>query len=190
MKSLNQSMANLRVRDIMTRGVESIPRQMSLPAAARLLWRRGASAAPITDSGGRCVGVLCARDFVRLFTEGAAVLTGKAAEGTCAWSDWQIEPLQSEQDPEALHYLDLDPATISSQASLTEVVQLMLDTHRHSVIVLDEDDRPLGMVTSLDILAALARAGQTDEVVGLPVRSGPVRSRHARKALIPTPFGS
>src|SRR3954466_947641 len=60
----------LTAQDVMSRDVVTIPRQMPLGDAARLLRRASVSGAPVVDERGRCVGVLSAADFLRWAEEG------------------------------------------------------------------------------------------------------------------------
>ena len=57
----------------------------------------------------------------------------------------------------------LHPAlTISINASLQEAADLMIKKHHHRLIVIDEEDPdafPLGIISSFDIVAEMARPG-------------------------------
>jgi CBS-domain-containing membrane protein len=53
-----------------------------------------------------------------------------------------------------------DVVTVEPQTPLPELARLMIDTHSHRVIVVDARRRPIGVVSSTDILAALADAGR------------------------------
>jgi len=46
--------------------------------------------------------------------------------------------------------------TVGSQMLLAELARTMIDAHIHRVIVVDEERRPIGVVSSTDVLAALA----------------------------------
>lgn len=56
-----------------------------------------------------------------------------------------------------------DPVSVPPSTRLSELARSMLDAHIHWVIVVDALDRPVGIVSSTDILAALARAGQATD---------------------------
>ena len=43
---------------------------------------------------------------------------------------------------------------------LVRLAQMMLDAHVHRVIVVDNEQKPVGIVSSIDILAAVARGGK------------------------------
>jgi predicted transcriptional regulator len=51
-----------------------------------------------------------------------------------------------------------DPVTVSIRASIGELSRMMLDAHIHRVVVVDDDDKPVGIVSTTDILAAVAQA--------------------------------
>jgi len=46
--------------------------------------------------------------------------------------------------------------TVGPQTPLPELVRTMIDAHIHRVIVVDGQRKPIGVVTSTDILGALA----------------------------------
>jgi CBS domain-containing protein len=47
------------------------------------------------------------------------------------------------------------------EARLGQLARRMINAHIHRVVILDRQQRPVGIVTSSDILAAVAR-GETD----------------------------
>ena len=51
-----------------------------------------------------------------------------------------------------------DPVTVSPHTPIGKLARLMLDAHIHRVVVVDEQRRPIGIVSSTDILAAVAYA--------------------------------
>ena len=60
----------LTAADLMTAPVMTIPEEMSLSEAARLLSGAHVSGAPVVDAEGRCVGVLSSSDFVTFSGDG------------------------------------------------------------------------------------------------------------------------
>ena len=51
-----------------------------------------------------------------------------------------------------------DPVTAHADVSVRTLARMMMEAHIHRIIVVDEEQRPVGIVSSSDILAALARA--------------------------------
>ncbi len=52
------------------------------------------------------------------------------------------------------------PVTVGPTALIGELAQKMVDAHIHRVVVVVDESRPQGIVTSTDVLAAVARAAQ------------------------------
>jgi CBS domain-containing protein len=56
------------------------------------------------------------------------------------------------------------PLTIDIHARLREAANLMIQKHYHRLVVIDKDDPqnfPLGIISSFDIVAEMARPGST-----------------------------
>lgn len=70
MRTTTKPFLALTTSDVMSREVITIPQELSLRAAARLLFQNQISGAPVVDADGRCVGVLSATDFVHWTEEG------------------------------------------------------------------------------------------------------------------------
>lgn len=72
------------------------------------------------------------------------------------FSDWQqtVEQLPTGTVGD---YMTTDVVMAEMGTTLVEVSRMMVDAHIHRIVVLNELHRPVGIVTSTDILAALAR---------------------------------
>jgi CBS domain-containing protein len=192
----------LTAADLMSRDVVTIPQEMSLREAAHLLSRNQISGAPVVDADGRCLGVLCATDFVRWAEE-----EGRGAEdGPISACSWQVKgrlptgeeavictlaqgscPLQvmrpttdgrhttlclqpsgilcdwqqvTENLPRGTvgRYMTADVVSVGPQTPLPELARAMIDAHIHRIIIVDALNRPIGVVSSTDVLAAAAYA--------------------------------
>lgn len=152
----------LTASDLMTQTLVMVPREMSLPMAARLLSRADVSGAPVIDGAGRCVGVLSATDFIH-WAESAERTRPVLHRRQEACEAWQI--LDADELPEEAvgRFMTADPVTVSPTAGIGKLAHMMLDAHIHRVIVVDADHRPIGIVSATDILAAIARAEQAHE---------------------------
>jgi CBS domain-containing protein len=146
----------LTANDLMSREVELIPRDMSLRAAAHLLSQAHISGAPIVDADGKCIGVISATDFVR-WAEDQEHVT--AAPTRCIHSAWEIMDYDMLPPEEVGTYMTTDPVLARPQTGIVELARMMLDAHIHRVIVVDERQRPIGIVSATDILAAVAQGG-------------------------------
>jgi CBS domain-containing protein len=153
----------LCAQDLMSRDVKVIPQDMPLPAAARLLSDAHISGAPVVDGNGRCVGVLSATDFVHRARD-EALKHGRREP--CFCSDWQMVDFRLLPEDQVRWHMTPGPVTVPPTAPITEVARIMLDAHIHRVVVMDAADRPVGILTSTDLLAILAAPdGNPDEIM-------------------------
>ncbi len=81
--------------------------------------------------------------------------------------DWQ-QLLEGLPPAQVGGYMTADPVTAPPEAALADLARMMVDAHVHRVIVVDENARPLGIVTSHDIVAAVARPGRGAVGAALP----------------------
>lgn len=157
MRNANKSLLGLVARDLMSTEVESIPQWMSLPVAARMLSRAHISGAPVVDGEGHCLGVISSTDFMTWAESGECVVQSEAADRR-AHSPWQM--FEADDLPANLvrSHMTANPVTVLPETTIGELVQKMVDAHIHRVIVVDEENKPLGIISSTDVLAAVANA--------------------------------
>ena len=149
---------NLCAADIMSHQVVMIPREMSLQGAARMLARAGVTGAPVVDALGRCIGVLSATDFMRWVKEDHHASLPRANNETMC-KPWQIPEGALEQNGCVENSMTKDPVLVTPDARIGDLAQMMMDAHIHRIIVVDRvKQRPIGIVSSMDILSAVARA--------------------------------
>jgi CBS domain-containing protein len=70
--------------------------------------------------------------------------------------DWQQVKFDELPEDEVSRYATPDPVTVPSGALVTALARMMVDAHIHRVIVVDAAGRPVGVVSSTDVLAAVA----------------------------------
>jgi len=146
----------LTAADIMSREVIAIPKHLSLRMSAHLLSEAHVTGAPVIDGRGVCVGVISATDFVHLAD--VENRNPKRPAGQCFCSEWQVIELENLPPDEVWCYMTPDPVTAMPETPITDLARMMLDAHIHRLIVTDAQRRPIGVVSSTDVLAAVAYA--------------------------------
>ncbi len=161
MKTASKSLLNLTAGDLMTAPVMTIPQDMPLREAARLLSGAHISGAPVVDGSGRCVGVLSSSDFVTWAgVNGNALSTEE--KPTCFIAPWgEMIDIDNRPDTEIRHYMTVKPITAMPVTPIGELAQKMVDAHIHRILVVVDHDQPRGIVTSTDILTAVSQAART-----------------------------
>ena len=148
MNSAIERLLTLRVSDVMSRNVFTVSADKTMSEAAAILMRHFVSGLPVVGDRNRCVGILSATDFVRCAAGATSEAQPKSNGHTC--------PVPA-TDVVASHMSAL-VQTVATDAPLTDAARLMCQNHIHRLIALDEQDRPAGVLTSLDIVAALLNA--------------------------------
>ena len=77
-------------------------------------------------------------------------------------SEWHVPDVASVPDERVRAHMPADPVTVFPETSLADLAQSMLDAHVHRVVVVDEGGRPVGIISGMDVLAAVARAARPD----------------------------
>ena len=154
-----KSLLDLLAEDVMSRDVLVLPSAMSLRAAAQLLSRTHVSGAPVVDEHGVCIGVLSATDFMKWTGGSGNARRPHRGAPACFCSEWQVASVEILPDERVERFMTADPVTVSPGTPISAVARCMLDAHIHRVIVVNDHGQPVGIVTSTDILATVARAG-------------------------------
>jgi hypothetical protein len=80
----------------------------------------------------------------------------------CVCSEWEVvEDDWETLPPDAVsRHMTPDPVMVAPTTPIGDVAQLMVDARIHRLIVADAERRPIGIVASTDVVAALARAAR------------------------------
>jgi len=157
MRQTQQSLLTLTAEDLMTSQVTTIPQDMPLRTAAHVLSQAHITGAPVVNGEGRCVGVLSATDFLR-WAEASGQGNGRCQVPVCVCSDWQMIETEFIPREEVRCHMTHDPVLVKPETRITHLARMMLDAHIHRVVVVDAARRPIGIVSSTDVLAAVAYA--------------------------------
>jgi CBS domain-containing protein len=74
----------------------------------------------------------------------------------CVLLDWQVVELEKLPADQVRRFMTPDPVTVTPATSIRQIARMMIDAHIHRVIVVNEQQWPVGIVSSTDVLAALA----------------------------------
>ena len=142
--------------DLMSRELLLIPEDMPLRDAARMLVRHRVSGAPVVDYRRVLVGVISSSDFVREMTHPGGI-PSECGHTDCVYSEWQVVEVDNLTTEAVRHCMTGDPVTAQEDTSIADLARMMIDARIHRVIIVDADHSPCGIVTTTDILAAVAR---------------------------------
>jgi IMP dehydrogenase len=125
---------NLRVGNLMTLNPITIGPEAPAQEAEQLLKAYRISGLPVVD-GEVVVGVLSQTDL----------LTARSSELIAGnWPKLKVR-----------HLMNRPALTVRATASIESATRLMLEHHIHRLVVIDEAETPIGVITPLDLLRAL-----------------------------------
>jgi CBS-domain-containing membrane protein len=118
--------------------------------AAHVLAKHSIGIAPVVDEDGCCIGVLSPRDFLAFEIDRTGDVGGDARAANLSNDGAPFVPCMSVQ-----RYMSTAVQTIASNTRLKHIIEVMLGSRIHHLVVLDAQSAPLGVVSTLDVLAAV-----------------------------------
>jgi CBS domain-containing protein len=156
MNSAIERLLTLRVRDVMNKQVLAIGAHESLSTAAEKLIRHEITGLPVVNDSGQCEGVLSGTDFVRRVSREQADHTASATPA--GQKGAAMLSIHTDNPGEVRDIMTPRVHSISPDASLMDAAREMCRHHIHRLVATDQHRRPLGIVSSLDIVAAMVQA--------------------------------
>ena len=132
-------MNKILLRDVMTRGVVTVPLDATAGQIAAMLSKHGLSGAAVIGPDGEAVGIISDMDILKVI--------GKP--------DWEKMPAESIMTPHLV--------TVNPTSTLGDAAKIMREKHIHRLLVLSErgvgaSQRPVGILTASDIVREAAKA--------------------------------
>src|SRR5262249_1472610 len=128
------------VRDAMTAPATTVQESTRVPEAARLMHDRHLKRLPVVDAAGRLVGVLGRLDILSSIASGYARRTAPRS-------------VRLPQEHRTVgEIMERDVPTVAETTPLGDVIERLLDSTVHEVVVVDAQGRPLGIITAANVL--------------------------------------
>ena len=138
MDSETQTAGIASVAELMTPDPITVDESAAVDEAVRLMEENEISGLPVIDSDGLLVGVISQSDIVRARAVGHL------------WHRWPGLRVR--------HLMHSPALTADRGMSMEEAAQLMERAHVHRLVVVDEDQlKPVGVISTTDLVRALAR---------------------------------
>lgn len=141
---------DLCAADLMQRNLITVHADDPVREIERVLVDAQVSSVPVLDECGVVLGVVSMRDVVRRYAESDEPADDDddgSDDGEFAWS--------RDEAPRATDLMATDFVQVAPRASIAEMARMMVDANTHRVLVV-ERERLLGLVSSMDVLRAIA----------------------------------
>lgn len=169
MSNLSERLATLTARDIMTEKLVLLDENDTIQRAANLFRDLQISGAPVVNSQGHAVGLLSVSDivpavFARVPPGGKRPQSREAEwDEICAILNAGSARAESGGSELVSRWMSQRLVSVREDAPLIEVARVMCDGHWHRVTVVDASGRLTGIVSTMDVLAALVHAADERE---------------------------
>jgi CBS domain-containing protein len=163
-----------KVSEAMTHEVVTVPPDMVLGKAAKLMVEKHLKRLPVVDNAGKLAGILGRLD----------ILNTIAAVHLPQWHP-EAHPADGSQDTVAA-VMTRDVPAVHESASLEEIFQLLVSSSHKRVVVVDDQRRVAGVIADSDLISRVSREnwpGVIELLVSkVPIEkiSGPAR-QHVQK---------
>ena len=161
-----------RAEDIMVRDVTVLRRDDTLANAAYTFMQERISGAPVVDGDGNCVGVLSVTDVLGA-AEKVAERQAEITEAFFSRTDLvlpatvyedELAAVRDEISPAAAqpveNFMVTDLVWVRSDDIIEKVARDFVDARIHRVLVIDTEGKLAGLITTVDVIAALLRQGK------------------------------
>ena len=144
----------LTARDIMNQQIRTVGPAIYVREAARIMIETGLRRLPVIDTDGTLRGMVTRADLLQAIVS-SPLMSPQASSGT--------RPLQRAKSPGGVpaqeqtvsHYLNTDVATVSVSDTLDDVIDALLVSPLKRVIVLNEQEQVVGIISDVDVLAQI-----------------------------------
>jgi CBS domain-containing protein len=145
------------VKELMSKDIVSIHYHETVHDALHLMVENRRSALPVIDGHGHCVGILSTSDLVDLTLEVEDEVTdvGRGAVSSRWLFDQLAEGLGRQRVEEVM---TTKITAVGPETPLVDATRVMLEHHVHRMPVVGDNGQLLGILSTMDILRALAES--------------------------------
>lgn len=167
MPNLPGRLGELQAGDIMTGSVIVVREADSIHAAIETLKSERITGAPVVDAAGKLVGILSINDLIAPPAAGERLASVPLSHGQDRTS-WDLfdraGSLTGEHaDQTVKDRMSTHVASVAAHATLVDVARMMCDGHWHRVPVVDRTGAIKGIISTMDVLAAVVNAADEAE---------------------------
>lgn len=146
------------VADVMRRELLTVPTTMPVAELARFLAHHRISGAPVLDSENRLVGVISVTDVNAYAAHSWARIPPPEERSSPTFYESTALTLAVERLDASVEVGKIMSPYVyfaTEDSDLMELVDLMIEQHIHRLMVLDDQEQLVGIVTSLDLMRAM-----------------------------------
>lgn len=156
MTTLPGRLGSLTASDVMTQEVVVISNTDSIQQAVGVLRKHRITGAPVVDAAGRPVGMLSISDVIAAMqSEEEPAADSAQGDDQTAWELFGHSAGELKAEETVAERMSRQLVSVSHDTPLVEVARVMCGGHWHRLTVTDSDGSVCGIVSTMDLLAAV-----------------------------------
>ena len=156
-----KKIGELQVREYMSKGVVVVDDTDRLTHAVRLMDEKEVSVLPVVDNQGKLVGILSTSDLLEITHEIQADLSALTYV-TDKTREFLINLLVEQGDSTFVNDVMTSPVeTVQPHTNMVVAARVLVDRGYHHIPVVDDDDAPVGVISTSDFVRVFAEHGAT-----------------------------
>jgi predicted transcriptional regulator len=156
MKTQNQ-FAEIKVSKVMSTHVQKLMPNDTIQEAVALMVDHGLTTIPIIDLEDKCIGILSRTDLTELFLQEDHELA-RVMDTDRLSMDWIHRTLETCDVRQVSELMTYEVAKIQESQNLFEASREMVRAKIHHLPVVDENEKLVGILSSFDIVKAIAES--------------------------------
>lgn len=158
MKNPVGTLTTFRIRDVMRGDVVTVRAKDTMRHAASVLQSYGITGAPVVNDDGECVGVISSSDFVGREIASASIPNATSLGFDSMYIKKTFSPPEQVEANLVEAYMTTAVQTVSVNDPMLLAARKLCEERIHRLVVVDKQNRPVGVISSLDIVACLVVA--------------------------------
>ena len=146
--------STLTAKDIMNRQVRTVQPNQSIREAAEMMLETRLRSLPVIEANGMLVGMLTRADLLQVIVT-SPLMSPHASSATQPLRHTRSLALESAQQQPVANYINADVTTVDEQAALDEVIDALILSSLKRVIVVNREQRVVGVISDVDVLARI-----------------------------------
>lgn len=147
----DKTLANMEIHSIMTKEPQCIGEDDNITQARNLMKRLTVRTLPVVDENERLVGVVGVKDIARIWAPKTKESTG------------ELKGEKISLEVEVKSIMNLNPIFIEGEGKVKDAIKLM-QKHEISNVLITKEQKPIGIITSLDLIELLARMKERESL--------------------------
>ncbi len=159
MARLPGRLGTLVAKDLMMPYVVTITEKMTMEDAIKTLKEKNHSGAPVVDELGHLVGTISVRDIVQTKSvrrPSSNPYHPGSADNSAMWPmEYSSGHIDEHNQDLVFNWMRREPPSVTEYSRLIDISRLMCSHHMHRLPVVSHTGKLVGIITTMDILAAL-----------------------------------